>query len=202
MGRQAEFIFLALVICALTLSSLLQPRGPPNLPAVVTPSVPLPPEPAQPPLASNGKLVTSLAAEGGQQKRLRVRLIMLVLNIFPVWWPFLVASYRLNHPSIELLVVHANVSRPEPSAGAEHVQYAELSVAELVELFARKLDVAPARVTAKFASVKGLSDLKPFYGRRAWPPTLPPDSRLPNGGCVTLCNRGCVALCSRGCNPV
>lgn len=160
MGRQTEFIFLALVICALTLSSLLQPRSPANLPAAVTPGITLaaplhPPESAQPPLeeieqqsrsdATSTHAELLAVAEGHEQKRLRVRLIMLVLNVFPAWWPFLVASYRRSHPSIELLVVHANVSRPaiELHAATEHVQYAELSVSDLVELFARKLRVAP-----------------------------------------------------------
>jgi hypothetical protein len=92
-----------------------------------------------------------------------VRLIMLVLNMFPVWWPFLVASYKRNHPSVELLVVHANVSRP--ALEAPHVTYAELSVAALTELFAAQLGIAPERVGAKLASAKGLSDLKPFYGK-------------------------------------
>lgn len=190
MGRQTEFVFLALVICALMLSSSLQPRGSPNRPVAVTPSAQLqPPEPVQPPRMSTGRQPGSggsgdatsshSVAAGGQQKRLRVRLIMLVVNIFPVWWPFLVASYRLNHPSIELLVIHANVSRPEPGPGTEHVKYAQRSVPELVELFARKLSVAPDRVSAKFDSVKGLSDLKPFYGRafEEWLPEPSADGR-------------------------
>ena len=95
MGRQTEFVFLALVICALMLSSSLQPRGSPNRPVTVTPSAPLhPPEPVQPPLESTGRQPRSggsddatsgrSVATGGQQKRLRVRLIMLVVNIFPV----------------------------------------------------------------------------------------------------------------------
>ena len=95
MGRQTEFVFLALVICALMLSSSLQPRGSPNRPVTVTPSAQLhPPEPVQPPLESTGRQPRSggsddatsgrSVATGGQQKRLRVRLIMLVVNIFPV----------------------------------------------------------------------------------------------------------------------
>ena len=95
MGRQTEFIFLALVICALMLSSSFQPRGSPNRPVTVTPSAQLhPPEPVQPPLESTGRQPRSgvsddaassrSIAAGGHQKRLRVRLIMLVVNIFPV----------------------------------------------------------------------------------------------------------------------
>jgi hypothetical protein len=95
MGRQTEFVFLALVICALMLSSSLQPRGSPNRPVAVTPSAQLqPPEPVQPPRMSTGQQPGSggsgdatsshSVAAGGQQKRLRVRLIMLVVNIFPV----------------------------------------------------------------------------------------------------------------------
>ena len=95
MGRQTEFVFLALVICALMLSSSLQPRGSPNRPVAVTPSAQLqPPEPVQPPRMSTGRQPGSggsgdatsshSVAAGGQQKRLRVRLIMLVVNIFPV----------------------------------------------------------------------------------------------------------------------
>ena len=95
MGRQTEFIFLALVICALMLSSSFQPRGSPNRPVAVTQSAQLqPPEPVQPPLESTGRQPLSgvsddaassrSIAAGGHQKRLRVRLIMLVVNIFPV----------------------------------------------------------------------------------------------------------------------
>ena len=95
MGRQTEFIFLALVICALMLSSSFQPRGSPNRPVAVTQLAQLQPsEPVQPPLKSTGRQPGSggsgdaassrSVAAGGHQKRLRVRLIMLVVNIFPV----------------------------------------------------------------------------------------------------------------------
>ena len=158
---RAEFLFFALVICALMLTSSLQPKplphmshpiphGSPSHALTVAPSAqPQPPEPVQPPLPSTGRPPRSSGSggatptAGGGQKRLRVRLIMLVINVFPVWWPFLVESYRHNHPSIELLVVHANVSRPEPAPGTEHVQYAHRSVPELLELFSSKLSVAP-----------------------------------------------------------
>ena len=160
---RAEFLFFALVICALMLTSSLQPKplpllshpishGPPS--HALTPAAqPQPPEPVQPPLPSTGRPPRSSGSgsatptAGGQQKRLRVRLIMLVINVFPVWWPFLVESYRHNHPSIELLVVHANVSRPEPAPGTEHVQYAHRSVPELLELFSSKLSVPPVSLT-------------------------------------------------------
>ena len=155
---RAEFLFFALVICALMLTSSLQPKplpflhSPPSH-ALAPAAQPQPPEPVQPPLASTGRPPVSSGSGGatatpeGPQKRLRVRLIMLVINVFPVWWPFLVESYRHNHPSIELLVVHANVSRPEPAPGTEHVQYAHHSVPELLELFSSKLSVPPVRLT-------------------------------------------------------
>ena len=155
---RAEFLFFALVICALMLTSSLQPKplpflhSPPSH-ALAPAAQPQPPEPVQPPLASTGRPPVSSGSGGatatpeGPQKRLRVRLIMLVINVFPVWWPFLVESYRHNHPSIELLVVHANVSRPEPAPGTEHVQYAHRSVPELLELFSSKLSVPPVSLT-------------------------------------------------------
>ena len=162
---RAEFLFFALVICALMLTSSLQPKplpllshpishGPPSHALTAAPAAqPQPPEPVQPPLPSTGRPPRSSESggatptPGGPQKRLRVRLIMLVINVFPVWWPFLVESYRHNHPSIELLVVHANVSRPEPAPGTEHVQYAHRSVPELLELFSSKLGVPPVSLT-------------------------------------------------------
>ena len=162
---RAEFLFFALVICALMLTSSLQPKplpllshpishGPPSHALTAAPAAqPQPPEPVQPPLPSTGRPPRpsesggATPTPGGPQKRLRVRLIMLVINVFPVWWPFLVESYRHNHPSIELLVVHANVSRPEPAPGTEHVQYAHRSVPELLELFSSKLGVPPVSLT-------------------------------------------------------
>ena len=158
---RAEFLFFALVICALMLTSSLQPKplpllshpishGPPSHALTAAPAAqPQPPEPVQPPLPSTGRPPRSSGSGGATatEKRLRVRLIMLVINVFPVWWPFLVESYRHNHPSIELLVVHANVSRPEPAPGTEHVQYAHRSVPELLELFSSKLSVPPVSLT-------------------------------------------------------
>ena len=154
---RSEFLFFALVICALMLTSSRQPKplqllynvspGPPSYALTTAPAAqPQPPEPVQPPLPSTGR-PPHTSGSGGQQQRLRVRLIMLVINVFPVWWPFLVESYRHNHPSIELLVVHANVTRPEPAPGTEHVQYAHHSVPELLELFSSKLSVPPVRLT-------------------------------------------------------
>ena len=115
------------------------------------------------------------------QRQLRVRLIMLVLNVFPSWWPFLLQSYKINQPAIELLVVHSNVSRPAGMDDA-HVRYELLQKSDLLALFARQLGIGEASVAAKFASGKGLSDLKPFYGKvfEQW---LPEPSAA--GGCCS-----------------
>ena len=94
---------------------------------------------------------------------LRVRLLMLVIDAFPPWWPFLVASYARSFPTYELVVVHTG---PAPAdAGASHVSYEATTVAALAARFASKLGAPPEVVRRKFASAKGLSDLKPFYGK-------------------------------------
>ena len=175
-GGGSSFILL----CAALVMLVLMTRQPPQKAIIISraerllqpaaPVVPVPAADPQRPLAHTPPPVESAAQAAGittplqQQQQLRVRLIMLVLNVFPAWWPYLVESYRINHPSIELLVVHANVSRPQLSNGA-HVRYEELPLGGLVSLFARQLGIEEAKVGAKFASGKGLSDLKPFYGK-------------------------------------
>ena len=87
----------------------------------------------------------------------------LVIDAFPPWWPFLVASYARSFPTYELVVVHTG---PAPAdAGASHVSYEATTVAALAARFASKLGAPPEVVRRKFASAKGLSDLKPFYGK-------------------------------------
>ena len=125
MGRQTEFIFLALVICALMLSSSFQPRGSPNRPVTVTQSAQLqPPEPVQPPLKSTGRQPRSgdaassrSIAAGGHQKRLRVRLIMLVVNIFPVRRCG-TAAHRLRPTRPAARPASARASSGQPPASA------------------------------------------------------------------------------------
>ena len=51
--------------------------------------------------------VAIAASPSPSTKGARVALIMLVVgSSFPPWWPFLVTSYKLNHPTSELSVVH------------------------------------------------------------------------------------------------
>mmetsp|Transcript_18913 Transcript_18913/g.38529 ORF Transcript_18913/g.38529 Transcript_18913/m.38529 type:complete len:311 (-) Transcript_18913:128-1060(-) len=113
------------------------------------PSAALPPT-AQPPTAHTGAA--------------RIGLLMLVVgSTFPPWWPFLVASYELNHPTYELIVVHTG-ARPDGGSAQKHVRYEHVPLAALQRRFEQKLGAPAARVELKFASAKGLSDLKPFYG--------------------------------------
>jgi len=197
-GGGSSFILLCAALVMLVLMTRKPPPKPITIsraerllqPAAVAPAVPVPAtaDPlrplATPPAVESAAQVATTAPQQQpqqpqqqqQQRQLRVRLIMLVLNVFPAWWPYLVESYRINHPSIELLVVHANVSRPHVSNGA-HVRYEELPLGGLLSLFARQLGIEEAKVAAKFASGKGLSDLKPFYGKvfEQWlPEPLPP----------------------------
>jgi len=93
-----------------------------------------------------------------------VALLMLVIGAFPSWWPFLVASYKVNHPHYELIVVHTGPP-PRVASGDGHIRYEFVTREALAERFSSKLGAGTARVQAKFASAKGLSDLKPFYGK-------------------------------------
>ena len=99
-------------------------------------------------------------ARAGHRGELRVPLLMLVIDA-SCRVPFLVASYARSFPTYEL-AVHTG---PAPAdAGASHVSY-EATVAALAARFASKLGAPPEVVRRKFASAKGLSDLKPFYGK-------------------------------------
>ena len=98
------------------------------------------------------------------RKPARVGLLMLVVGAtFPSWWPFLVASYVRSHPTYELIVVHTGECASCAST-APHIRFVHLPLATLAGRFVEKLGVAARRVDDKFASAKGLSDLKPFYG--------------------------------------
>jgi hypothetical protein len=102
---------------------------------------------------------------GAAPRRLRVGLLMLIVDRFPAWWPFLVAPYLRNAPEYTLIAMHTGERPAPPPAGDAHVVYRRVPLDELVALFARKLGTTEARARAKFASGKGLSDLKPFYGK-------------------------------------
>lgn len=99
--------------------------------------------------------------------QLRVALLMLIVDRFPPWWPFLVSSYRLNAPEFTLVAIHTG-ERPPPlpaALGEAAVRYVHIPLPQLAERFATKLGATAAQASAKFASGKGLSDLKPFYGQ-------------------------------------
>ena len=95
----------------------------------------------------------------------RVALIMLVVgSSFPPWWPFLIASYKQNYPTYHLIVVHTG-ERVQALKSESHVRYENVPVEQLKQRFIVKLGATREQVEAKFASGKGLSDLKPLYGR-------------------------------------
>ena len=103
--------------------------------------------------------------------------MLVVGSSFPAWWPFLVASYARNHPTYELIVVHTGAppaasgsggtasSSSSSSSSSRHVRYEHVPLPALKQRFIGKLGATVAQVEAKFASGKGLSDLKPLYGR-------------------------------------
>ncbi|KAL3893129.1 MAG: hypothetical protein SGPRY_014443, partial [Prymnesium sp.] len=94
----------------------------------------------------------------------RVALLLLVIDSFPPWWSFLVESYRINHPFYQLIAVHTSPP-PRVRGGDAHIRFEHLPKPSLASLFASKLGTSLERVEAKLASAKGLSDLKPFYGK-------------------------------------
>ena len=119
---------------------------------------PPPPPPAA--LASEAQPATT-----APRRPARVGLIMLVVGAqFPPWWPYLTASYVRSHPTYELIVVHTGECSACGAAGSWPVRYAHVPLAALSARFVDKLGVSARRVADKFASAKGLSDLKPFYG--------------------------------------
>ncbi|KAL1524983.1 hypothetical protein AB1Y20_019859 [Prymnesium parvum] len=93
-----------------------------------------------------------------------VALLLLLIDSFPPWWPFLVASYARSHPHYQLVVVHT-APRPAVAAGDAHVHFEHAAKPALAARFASKLGARREDVEAKLASAKGLSDLKPFYGK-------------------------------------
>lgn len=90
--------------------------------------------------------------------------MLVVGSTLPPWWPFLVASYIQNSPTYTLVVIHTGVLPAGTNTSAPHVRYEHIPLLELQDRFVRKLQAPADRVAAKFASGKGLSDLKPFYG--------------------------------------
>jgi hypothetical protein len=120
--------------------------------------------------------------------------MLVVGSHFPAWWPFLVTSYARSHPTYELIVVHtgeppatasaqphvryeriglpalavratpATRARPPPGRARRRRHGAPAPILRPQARFVEKLGVSRRRVDDKFASAKGLSDLKPFYG--------------------------------------
>lgn len=119
------------------------------------------------PLSTTAAAAAAAAATNSPPRpSLRAGLIMLVVERFPPWWPWLVASYQRNAPRFELIAVHTG-ERPPPAATAAdaHVRYVHLTIPQLETRLAEKLGVTAQQAAAKLASKKGLSDLKPYYGK-------------------------------------
>ena len=79
---------------------------------------------------------------------IRAGLLVLVIDNFPPWWPFLVASYLLNHPQYELITMQTGPRPNSSSAGESHIRYEHIGKAELAQLFARKLGASLAQAHA------------------------------------------------------
>ena len=62
------------------------------------------------------------------------------------------------------IVAHTN-DKPDHPFDDSFIRYERVTKEGLAELFARKTGATQEQATAKFASAKGLSDLKPFYGK-------------------------------------
>ena len=106
-----------------------------------------------------------LSASSRSMPVARVALVMLVVGSqLPVWWPFLTTSYERNAPTYTLIVAHTGALPATTNHSAPHVRYAHVPLPTLQQRFVSRLSASPALVDAKFASGKGLSDLKPFYG--------------------------------------
>ena len=120
--------------------------------------------------APSGQRGLGAANEGERLPSARIGLIMLVLgSSFPPWWPFLVMSYAHN-PICQLIVVHtgdAVQQEQQQQQGAEggHVLYKHVPLQALKVRFMSKIGASAVQVDAKLASGKGLSDLKPLYGK-------------------------------------
>lgn len=98
----------------------------------------------------------------------RVGLLMLIVDRFPAWWPYLVATYKRNAPQYTLLAMHtADTYAAPPGTAVDdgHIQYLHISPDELRRRFVTRLGASEAQATSKLATLKGLSDLKPFYGK-------------------------------------
>ena len=149
-------------------------------------AAPPPPAPAESTTATAASTAAATVTTTEPERAARVGLLMLVVgSAFPPWWPFLVASYARNYPTYQLIVVHTGEA-PTASAGGGgaaaggggvsatsaadgirngRVRYERVPLAALQQRFISKLGASTAQVETKFASGKGLSDLKPFYGR-------------------------------------
>ena len=92
--------------------------------------------------------------------------MLVVGSTFPPWWPFLVVSYVCNAPTYQLIVVHTGLlPSAQKLSNASEIRYEHVPLAALQQRFVTKLGASRTLVDAKFASGKGLSDLKPLYGR-------------------------------------
>ena len=152
----------------------MQQRQEPQ-PTIAASAAASPPPPA--PGESTTAATSNVPAIAIEPYTARIGLLMLVVgSTFPPWWPFLVASYARNYPTYQLIVVHtgevptARVEGGVIASAADdvhngRVRYEHVPFAALQQRFISKLGASTAQVEAKFASGKGLSDLKPFYGR-------------------------------------
>ena len=146
-------------------------RPPPARVSVAAPPVELTPvissAPPPPPLIQTQPNIIATQPQQTQPKRARVALIMLVVGSnLPAWWPFLVATYARNRPTYQLIVVHTGLlPSAQKLSNSSDVRYEHIPLAALQQRFVTKLGASPKLVDAKFASGKGLSDLKPLYGR-------------------------------------
>ena len=173
-------LLLTAVLCALLLFFSRAPpqpsiviRGSLGTTAAAASTVPQPPQlealvratqevssPPPPPAA----ISTASAAVASASARVAL-LVLVVGSSFPPWWPFLIMSYARNHPTYELIVVHTGAPPTPQQTSGNHVRYEHVPLAALQQRFIDKLGATRAQVEAKFASGKGLSDLKPLYGR-------------------------------------
>jgi len=118
--------------------------------------------------ASSGGIIV----EGHDSQRAhppaRVGLLMLIVDRFPPWWPYLVATYKRNAPQYTLIAMHT-AGQYVPPVGTvvddAHIRYIPITAEELRWRFVSRLGASEAQASAKLATLKGLSDLKPFYGK-------------------------------------
>jgi hypothetical protein len=93
---------------------------------------------------------------------------MLIVDRFPPWWPYLVATYKRNAPQYTLLAMHTAGRYAAPYGIAvddAHIRYLHTPPDELRKRFVTRLGASQSQADSKLATLKGLSDLKPFYGK-------------------------------------